>query len=645
MSYSDRAQFGFDEERPWPPRTRPNHVGPQGSALILELRRLQTALAHADDEPDGPPASRGRSDHERVTRRPADPRSGRKRRKSAARRALERLQKLWSSGHSRAEPARAPAAADPSCRELREPPPPRQVMPRAEPRHETRRETPHETRHEHSLFSGLGVQDGLLISLPEREARPSAEATTPAPQVERVGRTLALGKQHARAAWNFLVTGARGSAAEAKPDAELAARVGYAFEGELRMGLRVLIMSVGILGGWATLVPLSGAVVAPGALVVESKVKKVQHPTGGVVAQISVQDGAHVAAGDLVVHLDETQARANQQMLSNQLTQVRTRIARLTAERDGADEIKGLQADGDPQLLASERSQFSARSAARKSQRELLRSRISQLGEQITGFEAQIKSKAAQLELIAGEQQGVQGLYDKGLVPLTRLTTLQREAARIDGERGQLVSAIAEAKAKISESEIQILRIDQDFRTEVTKELRESTDKEAELGEKTVAAQDLLNRIDIRATATGIVNQLSVHTIGGVVAPGEVIMEIVPDTDELEIEARLPPQDIDQVRRGQTTYVRLSAFNQRTTPQLKGFVSYVSADLTHDKQSNASYYIVRVTLPGDERHRLTGLQLMSGMPAEVFFQTGSRSMMSYLFKPITDQFQRMFTER
>jgi HlyD family secretion protein len=160
-----------------------------------------------------------------------------------------------------------------------------------------------------------------------------------------------------------------------------------------------------------------------------------------------------------------------------------------------------------------------------------------------------------------------------------------------------------------------------------------------------VAAEDLLNRIDIRAPATGIVNQLSVHTIGGVVAPGEVIMEIVPDTDELEIEARLPPQDIDQVRRGQTTYVRLSAFNQRTTPQLKGFVSYVSADLTHDKQSNASYYTVRVTLPGEERHRLSGLQLMSGMPAEVFFQTGSRSMMSYLFKPITDQFQRMFTER
>jgi HlyD family secretion protein len=640
MRHSAPPEFG------WPPRTSADHFGPQGSALILELRRLQAALAQADDEPREPHPNRDRHGHERAARpaarRPAEPRQGRKRRKGAARRALERLQKLWFGNRSRTEPALPPAASDPPRRdrhEPREPPAPRQPMPRAEPR----RETPHETRHEHSLFSNFGLQDGLRISLPERETRPPAEAAAPVRHAEGVGRALAIGKQHARAAWDFLVAGARGGSVEAAPDAELAARVGHAFEGELRTGLRVLIASVGILGGWATLVPLSGAVVAPGALVVQSKVKKVQHPTGGVVAQISVHDGAHVAAGDLVVHLDETQARANQQMLSNQLAQARARIARLTAERDGADEIKSPQSD--PQLLTSEKSQFNARSAARKSQKELLRSRISQLGEQIAGFEAQIKSKASQLELIGGEQQGVQGLYDKGLVTLTRLTTLQREAARLDGERSQLVSAIAEAKAKISESEIQILRIDQDFRTEVTKELRESTDKEAELSERTVAAEDLLNRIDIRAPATGIVNQLSVHTIGGVVAPGEVIMEIVPDTDELEIEARLPPQDIDQVRRGQTTYVRLSAFNQRTTPQLKGFVSYVSADLTHDKQSNASYYTVRVTLPGEERHRLNDLQLMSGMPAEVFFQTGSRSMMSYLFKPITDQFQRMFTER
>ena len=154
-----------------------------------------------------------------------------------------------------------------------------------------------------------------------------------------------------------------------------------------------------------------------------------------------------------------------------------------------------------------------------------------------------------------------------------------------------------------------------------------------------------MNRIELRAPASGVVHQLAVHTIGGVVAPGEVIMEIVPDADDLEIQTKLPPKDIDQVRVGQETLVRLSAFNQHTTPQLHGVVSYVSADLNHDKQTDAAYYTVKVTLPGNELHRLGGLQLISGMPAEVFLQTGSRTMMSYLLKPITDQLQRTFSER
>ena len=225
------------------------------------------------------------------------------------------------------------------------------------------------------------------------------------------------------------------------------------------------------------------------------------------------------------------------------------------------------------------------------------------------------------------------------------LTALQRDAARLEGERGQLVSAIAEAQSKISEEELQIVRIDQDFRTEVMKDLREAQSKEAELVERSVSARDLLNRIDIRASASGVVHQLAVHTIGGVISAGEVIMEIVPDKDSLQIEARLQPHDIDQVRIGQKSLVRFPAFNQRTTPQLSGAVSYISADLSHDKQTNAAYYTVRTTLPGEERRRLGGLHLMSGMPVEVFLQTGSRTMLSYLFKPITDQIQRAFNER
>jgi HlyD family secretion protein len=359
-----------------------------------------------------------------------------------------------------------------------------------------------------------------------------------------------------------------------------------------------------------------------------------------------------VGVGDLLLRLDATQAQASLQMVSKQLDEVRVRIARLVAERDGRS---GLQApaelaarsgeDAVKTLLVSEESLFNARANARRSQTELLQSRGSQLSEEIAGLDAQVGSKTKQLELIAGELSGVQDLYDKRLVPLTRLTTLQRESARIEGERGQLMSAIAETKSKIGEAQLQIVRLDQDFRTDVVKELGESQGKEAELVERGVAARDLLDRIEIRAPTSGVVHQLSAHTIGGVIRAGDPIMEVVPDSDDLQIEARLQPNDIDQVRTGQKAFVRFSAFNQRVTPQLTGVVSYVSADTSHDQQTNAPYFTVRVALSEDERRRLAGLQLVPGMPAEVFMQTGSRTMMSYLLKPITDQMQRAFVEK
>src|SRR6185436_10043421 len=223
-----------------------------------------------------------------------------------------------------------------------------------------------------------------------------------------------------------------------------------------------------------------------------------------------------------------------------------------------------------------------------------------------------------------GELTGVQELFDKRLVPIARLTALQREAARIEGERGQLISTIAETKAKIGEAQLQIVRLDQDVRTEVVKDLGEAQGKEAELSERGVAARDVLDRIEMRAPTSGVVHQLAAHTIGGVIRPGDAIMEVVPDSDDLQIEAKLQPNDIDQVRKGQHAYVRFSAFNQRTTPQLLGEVSFVSPDTTRDTQTNMSYFTVRITLSDEERRRLAGLQLSSGMPAEVFMQTGSR---------------------
>jgi HlyD family secretion protein len=224
------------------------------------------------------------------------------------------------------------------------------------------------------------------------------------------------------------------------------------------------------------------------------------------------------------------------------------------------------------------------------------------------------------------------------------LTTLQRDSAQIEGERARLASTIAETNAKIGQARLQITQIDQNFRSEVLKDLRESQDKAAELMERNVAAKDQLNRVDIRAPTPGVVHQLAMHTIGGVIRPGDVIMDVVPDTDDLEIEGHLPPNEIDQVARGQRAYLRFSALDRPTMPEVRGTVTYVSADLSHDERTNASFYTVKVNLPEGERHRLHDLTLISGMPVEIFLQTGSRTMLNYLLKPITDQLHRTFNE-
>ncbi len=422
-------------------------------------------------------------------------------------------------------------------------------------------------------------------------------------------------------------------------------------EVQVKAAWRVLIISAAIAAGWATLVPLSGAVVLPGTLVVESSVKKIQHPTGGVVAEIPVSDGMHVNAGTLLVRLDDTQLKANQQLLADQLDQVRARIARLIAERDATtiihfpEQLANREQEAEiAHLVAAESALFNARAKASQGQKDLYASNIRQFQEQIDGFNAEIRSKTSQLTLIASELSGVQELYAKGLVPLTRLTTLQRDSAQLEGERARLAATIAETNAKIGQARLQITQIDQDFRSEVMKDLRESQDKEAELMQRDVAAKDQLDRVDIRAPTSGVVHQLAIHTIGGVVRAGDVIMDIVPDTDDLEIEGHLPPNEIDQVARGQHAYLRFSALDRPTMPEVRGTVTYVSADLSRDERTNASFYTVKIDLPEGERRHLDGLTLISGMPVEIFLQTGSRTMLRYLLKPITDQLHRMFNE-
>ena len=230
------------------------------------------------------------------------------------------------------------------------------------------------------------------------------------------------------------------------------------------------------------------------------------------------------------------------------------------------------------------------------------------------------------------------------MVQIQRVTALERDAARLDGERGGLISSVAQTKGRITETELQMIQIDQDLRTEVGKELADIRGKVAELVERKVTAEDQLKRIDIRSPQDGVVHQLAVHTVGGVIGPAEAIMLIVPAADSLEVESKINPQDIDQVRIGHPALLRFSAFNQRTTPEVNGIVSRVSADLTNDQRTGASYYTVRITLPPEELSRLTGLKLIPGMPVEAFVRTGDRTVLSYLTKPLTDHLTTAFRE-
>ena len=440
-----------------------------------------------------------------------------------------------------------------------------------------------------------------------------------------------------------------------QPDLETQSSIGRKLERALaqerRRGSRILAVAGVVLFGWAAWVPLSGAVVISGSLVMQSNVKKVQHAQGGIVATILVHNGSKVRAGDELVRLDQTPARANLQVVARQLDEVRIRIARLKAERDNQETPRwpsALAAEFDPaerdELLASERGLFIARANARRGRQELAETRASQLEKLITALEAQLKSNGKQADITGGELSGVEELLRQKLVTLPRATALQKEAAHLDGVGGQLTAQIAETRAKVSETRLQALQSEETFRSEVMRDLREAEAKEGELVERNLAARDQMVRTIIRAPTAGTIHELTLHTVGGVVTPAEVLMLVVPDDDTLAIEARLSADKVDQVHVGQTAHVRMSSLSQRTTPELAGIVELVSADVVHDAQSGATYYSVRIALPADEVHRLGSLRLIPGMPAEIFLETESRTMLSYLFKPLTDQLSRTFRE-
>lgn len=420
----------------------------------------------------------------------------------------------------------------------------------------------------------------------------------------------------------------------------------------LLLGLAVVILLAGGLGGWASTAQISGALIAPGSIVVDSNVKKVQHPTGGVVGELRARDGDVVKAGDVLVRFDDTVMKASLAIVTKGLNGLWARAARLEAEREVAEKITfpAVLTDriSDPDVksvMDSETKLFEVRLAGRTGQKAQLRERIAQLRQELSGLAAQETAKGKEIDLIQRELKGVRELFEKNLVQISRVTQLERDAARLDGDRGQFIAAAAQARGKVAETELQIIQVDKDLNTEVSKELREVNDKIGEFVERKVTAEDQLRRVDIRAPQDGMVLQSTVHTVGGVVTAGDAMMLIVPQTDNLSVEAKVNPQDIDQLQIGQKTLLRLSALNQRTTPELNGVVSRISPDTTTDQRTGIPTYTIRISLPPEEVARLGEVKLIPGMPVESFVQTGERTLLAYLVKPLRDQLMRAFREK
>lgn len=418
------------------------------------------------------------------------------------------------------------------------------------------------------------------------------------------------------------------------------------------LGLATCALLLFGVGGWAATAKLNSAVIATGNLVVSSSVKDVQHPDGGIVGEIRVSNGDRVEAGDLLIRLDETLVKANRTLIDSKLIAMRARLARLEAQRDNRDDLVVPPALAermdDPEVaeaIEAERKVLAARSETLSGQVDRLNERISQLRQQIEGHASQREAKQREIDLIADELEVLEGLYDKGHVPQNRIMALKREKARLEGEHGDLTARIAMAEGRISETRLEVLQLTKDEREKTFNQITEMKPEIANLVERRAAADFQLSRMDIRAPESGYVHELAVHTVGGVVQPGETIMKIVPQLDQLVIEARVSPADVDQVSIGQDADIMLSALNMRTTPKLHGYVTRVAADLSTDERTGMSYYKVRVAFKDGEIERLEDeSELHPGMPAEVYIQTGAQTVMTYLIKPLTDQINRVWRE-
>jgi len=416
-------------------------------------------------------------------------------------------------------------------------------------------------------------------------------------------------------------------------------------------GVAVIALTFGGFFGWAATAELSSAVIASGTVMVDSNRKAIQHLEGGIVSEVLVRNGDAVRQGDLLLRLDKTQARASLAIVQIKLDQAVAAEARLLAERDGAEAIVVPDALADRigrphirEILHDQESLFAARRATLRGETDIYTQRIDQIGEQIAGYRAQQDSKARQMALINEELAAKKSLLEKGYAEKPKVLALEREAARLGGEKGELVAEIGAAKTKISEAKLQILQLEKDFREKVEQELRETRAQILDLRERVTAAAFVLEHLEVRAPEDAIVVGLQVYAAGQVVRPGQPVLELVPVHDQLIVEAKIRPVDIDNLFAGQEADVVFTAFPQRTTPRLLGSVVYVSADRFEDERSGEAFYLARVAVSDDEAARLGERRLQPGMPADVMIKTGARTALDYLVQPLRDSILKAWRE-
>lgn len=396
------------------------------------------------------------------------------------------------------------------------------------------------------------------------------------------------------------------------------------------------------IGGWAAQAKLSGAVIAQGQVAVSQQVKVIQHRDGGIVSEILVRNGDAVRKGSVLFRLDETQTRVELTIVQGQLHQMLAMMTRLTAERDGAGTLDFTGLGTPAPLLESETKLFRENLGMLTNQKEQLRLQVIQLEQQVAAYRAQTQSNDAEQEIIDKELQKANNLLAKGLIQVAQQRDLARQKARIEGAKGELMARMAETENEISEVRIKLLSLDQNQRKEAQTEIVALEAKIAELKEREVAARDRLTRMEVRAPVDGLIYDMQIHTIGGIVGAGTTVMSVVPDSEEMSVEIQVPPADIDRITPGQPARMRFTAFNQRTTPEFNGTVDVVAAATATDRATGRPYYLA--TIAPSDLMALGSRKLMPGMPVEVYVQTEERSALSYLAKPFTDQMMRAFRE-